>query len=131
MLTEKTWRRHFAADPTVVGRVVTIDKRPVRVIGVLPATFDFASVFAPGASVDLFTPYAMSERHNRNGNILGVIGRLRPGASIDQARKELAGIGRQLTEEFPLRNPVGARVRPLDEHVNGRFRPALLVLVLA
>ncbi|HWH50453.1 MAG TPA: ABC transporter permease, partial [Gemmatimonadaceae bacterium] len=60
MLTDKIWREQFAADSSIVGRVVTIDAEPVRVIGVLPASFDFASVFTPGASVDLFTPYAMS-----------------------------------------------------------------------
>src|SRR5436190_3161764 len=131
LLTEKTWRQQFGGDPSVVGGVVTINNQPARVIGVLPASFDFASVFTPGASVDMFTPYAMSERHDRDGNTLGAIGRLQPGVSIDQARTELAGIGTQLTAAFPLRNPIGPRVRPLDEHVNGHFRPALIVLAFA
>ena len=131
MLTEKTWREQFAADPSIVGRVVTINDQPVQVIGVLPASFDFASVFAPGTSVDLFTPYALSEQHNRNGNTLGVIGRLKPGVSVDQARTELVALGKQLTEEFPRRNTIRPRVLSLDEHVNGRFRPALIVLAFA
>jgi predicted permease len=131
MLTEKTWRDQFAADPSIVGRVVTINNQPVQVIGVLPASFDFASVFTPGASVDLFTPYALSERHNRNGNTLGVIGRLKPGTSIDQARSELVTLGKQLTDEFPQRNTIHPRIGSLDQHVNGRFRPALLVLAFA
>jgi predicted permease len=110
---------------------VTINNQPVQVIGVLPASFDFASVFTPGASVDLFTPYALSERHNRNGNTLGVIGRLKPGTSIDQARSELVTLGKQLTDEFPQRNTIHPRIGSLDQHVNGRFRPALLVLAFA
>ncbi|HTE45242.1 MAG TPA: ABC transporter permease [Gemmatimonadaceae bacterium] len=131
MLTEKTWREQFAADPSIVGRVVTINDQPVQVIGVLPASFDFASVFAPGTGVDLFTPYALSERNNRNGNTLGVIGRVKPGVSIDQARTELGAIGKQLMDEFPRRNSMRPHVRSLDEHVNGRLRPALIVLAFA
>ncbi len=131
MLTERTWRDQFAADPSIVGRVVTINDRPVQVIGVLPGSFDFATVFAPGTSADLFVPYALSEQHDRNGNTLGVIGRLKPNVSVDQARTELVAIGRQLTAEFPRRNTIRPRVRSLDERVNGRFRPALIVLAFA
>ena len=131
MLTEKAWRDEFAADRSIVGRVVSINDQPVRVIGVLPASFDFASVFTPGASVDLFTPYALSDQNNRSGNTLGVVGRLKPGVSIERARRELVAIGKQLTEEFPRRNTIRPQVRSLDEHVNGRVRPALIVLALA
>jgi predicted permease len=131
MLTEKTWREQFAADPSIVGRVVTINDQPVQVIGVLPASFDFASVFTPGATVDLFTPYALSEQHSRNGNTLGVIGRLKSGVSVDRASAELVAIGKQLTEEFPRRNTIRPHARSLDEHVNGRVRPALIVLAFA
>ncbi|HEY5062828.1 MAG TPA: ADOP family duplicated permease, partial [Gemmatimonadaceae bacterium] len=131
VLTDKTWREQFAADPSIVGRVVAINNEPVQVIGVLPASFDFASVFTPGASADLFVAYAMSEQHNRNGNTLGVIGRLKPGVTIDQSRIELAAIGKQLTAEFPQRNTIRPHVRSLDEHVNGRVRPALTVLAFA
>jgi predicted permease len=131
MLTDKTWREQFSADASIVGRTVTINDRPVQVIGVLPASFDFSTVFTPGASVDMFTAYALSERNNRNGNTLGVIGRLKPGVSVDQARSELVALGAQLTAEFPRRNTLRPSVAPLDTHVNGRFRPALVVLAFA
>lgn len=51
--------------------------------------------------------------------------------SIDQARTELGAIGKQLTDEFPRRNTLRPRLSSLDEHVNGRFRPALIVLAFA
>ena len=73
----------------------------------------------------------LSDRQNRNGNTLAVIGRLKPGVSIDQARTELVAIGKQLTEEFPRRNTIRPQLRSLDEHVNGRVRPALIVLAFA
>ena len=65
LLTETMWRERFASDPSIVGRTLTINDAPVTVIGVLPASFDFASVFAPGTTVDLFAPFPLSEENNR------------------------------------------------------------------
>lgn len=131
MLTDKTWREQFGADSSIVGRMVTINDRAVQVIGVLPASFDFSTVFTPGASADLFVAYALSERNSRNGNTLGVIGRLKPGVSAEQARGELDALGKQLTAEFQRRNTLRPSIQPLDTHVNGRFRQALVVLAFA
>ncbi|HEY9464549.1 MAG TPA: ABC transporter permease, partial [Vicinamibacterales bacterium] len=129
LLTETMWRQRFASDPTIVGRTLTINDAPVTVIGILPASFDFASVFAPGTNVDLFTPYPLTEENNRNGNTLAVVGRLKPNVPIEVARTELVKIGKELTDEFyPRRNTIRPKVMPLDERVNGHFRPALLVL---
>jgi predicted permease len=131
LLTDKIWREQFGADQSIVGRTITLNDRPVTVIGVLPSSFDFASVFTPGADVDLFVPYALSEQNSSNGNTLAVIGRLRPGVTIEQARGELVSLGKQLTDEYPRRNTIRPRVSSLEEHVNGRVRPALIVLSFA
>ena len=102
MLTEKTLaRRSSRRIRRSSDESLTINDRRCTVIGVLPASFDFASVFAPGASADLFVPFALSERHNRNGNTLAVIGRLKPGVSIDGRARSLVALGKQLTAEFP------------------------------
>jgi len=61
LLTDRLWRRRFGADRDILGRVLTLNDEPVTVVGVLPASFDFASVFAPGTSVDLFTPFPLFE----------------------------------------------------------------------
>lgn len=131
LLTEATWRRQFAADPAIAGRTVTIGDAPVRIIGVLPASFDFASVFTPGAPVDMFEPFPLSDHTNGQGNTLAVVGRLRPGVTVDQARAELIPLGKQLTAEFPHRNTLRPKIVRLDERVNGRVRPALLLLSAA
>lgn len=128
ILTDKTWREHFASDPSIVGRTMTIDKRPVTIVGVLPPSFDFASVFTPGAPADYLTPFSLSEQHDHWGNTLAVVGRLATGVSVAAARTELVALGKQITAEFPRRNTIRPRVVSLDEHVNGRFRPALIVL---
>ncbi len=131
ILTDKVWREQFGANQNIVGKTITLNEQPVTVIGVLSASFDFSSVFTPGAPADLFVPYALSDNNSHNGNTLAVIGRLKPGVSIDRANMELVALGKQLTEEFPQRNTLRLHALSLEGHVNGQFRPALLVLAFA
>ena len=53
LLSHGLWERRFAADPGIVGHPLTLDGEPVNVVGVMPASFDFGSVFAPGSHIDL------------------------------------------------------------------------------
>lgn len=131
MLTAQLWRERFASDRSVVGRTIIINDAPATIIGVLPPAFDFGSVFAPGTHVDLFGPYALSDETNRNGNTLAVVGRLAPGVTVAQASRELVALGTSLTAEFPQRNTIRPRVVALDDRVNGKVRPAFLVLASA
>src|SRR5215831_641223 len=131
LLANDLWRRQFAADAGIVGRTITINQTPVTVIGVLPASFDFASVFAPGTDADLFVPFPLSDDNDHRGNTLASIGRLKPGVPVGQARREIVSIGQQLTAEFPRRNTIRPKVLPLDDRINGRFRSALFVLSCA
>ncbi len=128
LLTEALWRTRFASDRAIIGRTVTINDAPATVIGVLPAAFDFPAVFAPGTTVDLFSAFPLTTETNGWGNTVAVVGRLKPKVSVDEARVDLVALGKQLTEEFPRRNTVRVKVMPLDERVNGRVRPALLLL---
>ncbi|MDB4874460.1 MAG: multidrug transporter substrate-binding protein [Gemmatimonadetes bacterium] len=128
LLTEANWRQRFASDPAIVGRTLTVNDAPATVIGVLPASFDFNSIFAPGSVVDFLTPFPLTEETNRQGNSLAAIGRLKPNVSIETARSELVALGKGLTAEFPRRNTIRPRVLPLDQRINGHVRPALLML---
>jgi hypothetical protein len=56
VLGDAFWRRRFAADPAIVGTSLTINEQPHTVVGVLPASFDFGTIFAPGSHFDLFFP---------------------------------------------------------------------------
>jgi hypothetical protein len=62
LLSYGFWQRRFASDPNVVGRKLTLNNKPVMVVGVLPASFDFASVFAPGTPVDVFIPWPLTDK---------------------------------------------------------------------
>ncbi len=65
LLSYYFWKTQFGSDPNIVGKTIDIDTRPaavngpVTIVGVLPASFDFGAVFAPGKKVDLFVPAVM------------------------------------------------------------------------
>ena len=73
LLSYGFWRRRFASDPNVVGRTLILNNRPVTVVGILPATFDFASVFAPGTPADIFIPWPLNDKAKPTGNTMKVI----------------------------------------------------------
>ena len=69
------WASQFASDPGIAGRRLTLNDEPVTVVGVLPESFDFASVFAPCSHIDLYFPFPLTPKTNRWGNTLAIIGR--------------------------------------------------------
>src|ERR1039457_190174 len=77
LLSHGLWERRFGSDPGLVGRTLTINDEPVTVAGVLPASFDLASVFAPGSHFDLYFPFPLSNETNRWGNTMAMVGRLK------------------------------------------------------
>ena len=128
MLSDGLWRRKFAADPNIVGKVLKFDGGPVTIVGVLPASFDFGTIFAPGTKVDMYEPFPLTTETNRWGNTLAIVGRLKQGASMEQAQAEAAILGPQLQRENPKMNEFDPKLSMLPAHVSGRLRPALLVL---
>ncbi len=121
------WQRRFGSDPDLVGTTITINNQPALVVGVLPASFDFASVFAPGTRVDFFAPAILADMRPW-GNTLAVVGRLAPGTSIDRTRDELAAAGPAVREAQPKLFPFGTNITPLQQHVSGSMRQPLSVL---
>jgi ABC-type antimicrobial peptide transport system permease subunit len=131
LLSHGLWARRFGSDPAIAGRTLTIDDAPVTVAGVLAASFDLASVFAPGSHFDLYFPFPLSAETNRQGNTMAIIGRLKPGVTIGNAQAELKVLAGQIMRAHPERNDFEGKITPLAEHVSGRIRPALLVLASA
>ncbi|MDQ3419618.1 MAG: ABC transporter permease, partial [Acidobacteriota bacterium] len=131
VLSDGFWRRRFAADPAIVGTSLTLNAEPHTVVGVLPASFDFGSVFAPGSHFDLYFPFPLAEQTDRWGNTMAMIGRLKPGVTVGQAEAGIRTLGARLTAEHPNRNRFGGHVTPLRERVSGRARLAVWVLAAA
>lgn len=131
LLSHGLWQRRFASDPNIVGRPLTLDDEPVTVIGVLPASFDFATVFAPGSRIDLYFPFPLTAETNRWGNTLAIVGRLKPDANVQSAQAEFTVLAKQISREHPERNEIDPALSLLANHVSGRLRPALFVLACA
>jgi predicted permease len=130
LLTYPVWKRQFGGDPSIVGRAIDLNNTSVTVIGVLPETFDFGSVFSPGAKVDLFAPYIMDDFRD-DGNDLALIGRLKQGVTLAQAQREADQLFPQLY--FEHKHPeygkgYTGRLTELKEYVSGKLRRSLIVL---
>jgi predicted permease len=131
MMSYGLWQREFAADPSIIGKSITLNDAPRTVVGVLPPTFDFGSIFAPGFHADLFVPFPLTEANDRQGNTLALIGRLRPGATIDGATAELAVLAPRISAAHPDRNAFTPNLVPLRTHVVGQIHSALVMLAFA
>ena len=131
VLSYGLWKRRYASDAHILGRTITVNDHPVTIIGIAPASFDFGTVFAPGNHVDLFQPMPLTQETNSWGNTLAVIGRLKPGISIQTARAEFKILANQIQKQHPDRNTLRPILTTLEEHVTGRLRRALLVLAWA
>ena len=128
LLSNSWWRTQFHADPSIVGQSIQLNNKPVTVVGVMPAGFDFGAVFAPGTKMDVFTPAVMDELLSY-GNTLAVIGRLRPGVTLDQAQRESDFLFPQmLAAHKDWWDGYSARLSGLKEHVSGTLRRSLEML---
>ncbi len=130
LLSYPFWKSQYGANPAIVGQTVGLDGTRVTVVGILPETFDFGSVFAPGARVDLFTPAILSDMEDW-GNTMALVGRLKPGVTLGQAQAEADTIFPRLL--FNNKHPefggkYDARLFGLKEYVTGKLRPSLTVL---
>ena len=131
LLGYSLWQRRYAADPAIVGKPIMLNGAPSTVVGVLPPSFDFGSIFAPGAHIDLYTPFPLSPETDRWGNTIAVIGRLKPGVSLASASADLKTITPRIAAENPNVNRLVPLATPLSDHVSGRARSGLLVLAFA
>jgi len=130
LLSYPFWMRRLGGDRNIVGKAINLDGAPVTVVGVLPATFDFGSVFSPGAKIDLFVPYCMDD-FREDGNDLALVGRLKPGVSLAAAQSEADQLFPQLY--FAHHHPdwgkgYTGQLTELKQYVNGKLRRALTVL---
>jgi predicted permease len=131
ILTWRFWNRRFNGDPSIVGRVIDINDTPTEVVGVLPPTFDFSSIFTPGTPVDFLLPWPITDATDRTGNTTFMIGRLKPGVSVERAEADLKGVVSGLQAADSNRWGLGARVDGLRDHIAGPYRKAMLLLLAA
>jgi hypothetical protein len=124
VISHGLWQRRFGGDPGLIGRSLNFSFGPAIVVGILPASFDFGSVFAPGIAVDLFLPLP-AVVPGVWGAPLAIVGRLNPGVSPDTAQAEVDALLPQLRRDHPDWGEITALVTELNTQVNGRFRRSI------
>jgi len=135
MVTENFWRKRMGGDPNVVGRSITLDGVAHTIVGVLP-NLPFAWV-GPNAEVWTTKPYVIPgftyERMMRGTTFLRVVGRLKPGTTVEQARAALPGLHQSYRAEFPgkIDSALATTLKTLPEDVSGNLRPAFATLFAA
>jgi len=129
LISAAAWRRRYGADPTVVGRSVTLQGQPYAIIGILPDGFSYDGphdFFLPFG----FTPAQLTQQ--RGAHYLEAVGRLRPGVSLQAAEKGIADLGARVDaahrESYASDRGFGFSLMPLRDRFVGSTRQPLLIL---
>jgi predicted permease len=133
------WQSRYGGDRSIVGRAITLDRRPYTVVGVMPPGFEFPlrGRGFNGIPAAAWVPMGFTERQlQARGNEFnhGVVGRLKAGTSLDQARAELAVLGRRVNDRYPqvlqnVRFSIAFSAMPLREESSGPIQRPLLLLL--
>lgn len=132
IISHDLWQSDFGGDPGVIGRSLTINGKLATVIGVMPPHFRFP--VSEELWVPLYPEFPMRPRGDPQGLAVSIIGRLKPGVSIDQAAAEFTAIARRLAAENPKTNKLitAAQVQPLVYNFIGvQTRRALYGMLFA
>jgi putative ABC transport system permease protein len=130
LLGDGLWRRAFGADRGIVGRRIQVDGQTCTVVGVMPPGFDVGQQKA-----ELFMPLAFDPANPgpRGGHYLFMIGRLKQGVTLEQARADLEGMLQRWGDEVKEKHVPNTTthryvILPLLEDTVGNTRPALRIL---
>jgi predicted permease len=127
LLSAAAWDRYFGKDLGVLGRTINLNGTAFTVIGVLPAGAAYPS------EGEVWLPLSLLDRETRLSRVwhsVKVLGRLRPGVGLTEARTDLQTVSARLAAAYPATNRnVGVQLMPLREVLVGTLRPAMLSLL--
>jgi putative ABC transport system permease protein len=127
VLSNGLWRRHFGADPSLVGKTISLSGENYTVVGVMPPGFKFPII----NMAELWKPLssALNKSCQRGCVVLRVMARLKPGATLESARSEMSAIAGRIEQENPATNKgVGVTIVPLHQYVVGDVQLAVYIL---
>ncbi len=125
VLSERVWRDRFGSDPNLPGKTITLDGVPFTILGIVPA--DFQAFY----KADMWTPFVPKRSaEQRRMHYLQVLGRLKPGATVEQARADMSVIAANISRISPETNKEwGVTIEPLRQATVGvELRTTSLVL---
>ncbi len=126
IISDRYWRSRFGADPKILGRKLRLGTESDSIVGVMPASFLF-----PERDVDLWSPVPVDGKYAqlREATWYFVVGRMKPGVTLDQARANLATVQAQLGVQFPKPDAdLEVLINPLKEVTVGGVRGSLWIL---
>ena len=133
VLSQRLFQRKFNSDPALINQKILLDGVAFTVVGVMPASFEFPIQNEPS---ELWTTIAGDASgkspvtSQRGAHFLRLIGRLKPGVTIEQAQSDVNIIGSRLEQQYPDKNTnKGIFVEPALNALVGDIRPALLILL--
>jgi putative ABC transport system permease protein len=134
VLSSGFWKERFAGDVAVIGKTLLLNGHAQTIVGVAPENFSWfiKDGSFTGAKPQMWSPFvfpaSFSDR-KEVGRFLSVVARLKPGATVSQAKSEMNTIAARIAEEYPDFNGYwGANVVPVRDQISGDLRPALLIL---
>src|SRR5262245_2483026 len=135
-LSHRLWQTQFNGDPAIIGQLIKLDERPYTVIGVMPPRVRFPHAGTSFVeATELWIPLVFTEQETaqrRAGSNVGVIGRLKPGASFEQAQANITAVAtrfqRQHPDVYKGDIQVVATLHSLERQVTSRARPLLFIL---
>lgn len=136
IISHALWQRRFGSDPQVIGRQIEINGNQTTVVGIMPPGFRFElpPVAATPADVDVWTPLRVDYANVPRSNVfLNAIGRLVPGASLEQAQQELDAWDVRMKERYEINRSAGWYNHCSDFHraLTTPVRPSVLILMAA
>ncbi len=128
VISHRLWQRRFGGSPGIIGRKISVNDDAYEVIGVMPRGF----YFMPARDIDIWMPASFPAwmRRNFSWHDAQIVARLRPGVTLEQARKSMVALSLQVTAK-DFRGPHRVIVNPLREEMVGKTQMALVVLLCA
>jgi putative ABC transport system permease protein len=132
ILSYEFWQSDLGGDPRVLGQALTLEDAKYHVIAVMPAGFQFpiqtdrVELWITIAH-DFQGKYAVAKQ--RGAAYLQVLGRMKPGVTLDQAQSDLLLVQTRLNQQYPENRPRGVRIRSEADQIAGEMRPPLLILL--
>ena len=128
IISHRLWQERYGAQTNVIGRTMTIDRKTYTIVGVLPQ-----AVYLSNPEISVYVPFIYQPAEiNRGQAFFRVIGRLKRGVSLAQARAELDTIAARLTQQYPdVNTNVGYNPILLRDQIVGPIRTPLIVLLAA
>ena len=124
VISDRLWRSRYSADPSIIGKPLTLNGTPYIVVGVMPPKFHYPD------DIDVWQRLRWDlTQHSRAAHFMEAVGRLSEGTTFDQAQSAVETLALRLQGQFPQTNKGWAtRLVPLLDEQLGYYRPALMVL---